>query len=78
MKACICKLNPEQVEAHAQRMCDAWPPKDERGYNALLDHRCPVHGEKAQPKVWGRHTTLELIVTPRQWIALAVKVEDEK
>jgi hypothetical protein len=35
--------------------------------NYLLDHRCPVHGEKAEPAVWGRHKEMELLVPVRTW-----------
>jgi hypothetical protein len=42
--------------------------------NYLLDHRCPQHGEKAQPAVWGRHKDLELIVTIAQYEVLVAPV----
>jgi hypothetical protein len=43
-----------------------------------LDHRCPLHGEKAQPAVWGRHKELELFVAVRTWEILKVKEIETK
>ncbi len=62
-KVCICKMSPEASERSAIN-------GREYQLNMLLDHRCPLHGEKAQPDVWGRHKELELVVTPAQWDAL--------
>lgn len=42
------------------------------GYNMELDHRCPCHGEKAQPAVWGRHKDLTLAVSQTVWNSLGV------
>ncbi len=28
----------------------------------IIDHRCPLHGERAQPMVWGRHKELVLSI----------------
>lgn len=53
---CICRMGPGHT----------FPNRE----NYLLDHRCPQHGEKAQPAVWGRHKDLELIVTIAQYEAL--------
>lgn len=64
---CICKLRPDR---NRDRGADV---RDEM--NSLLDHRCPLHGEKAQPALWGRHKELELLVTPAQWDSLGVTFE---
>lgn len=67
--ACICPYSPEVAQRSAER----------RGLNLRsamtnmdLDHRCPVHGEKAQPVLWGRHRERRLAVTPHQWESLGV------
>jgi hypothetical protein len=54
---CICKMGPGHT----------YPNQLEY----VIDHRCPKHGEKAQPAVWGRHKELELVVTVDQYNALA-------
>lgn len=64
---CICKLRPDRNRMGVGGTMDT--------LNSSLDHRCPLHGEKAQPALWGRHTELELIVTPEQWDALGVTYE---
>lgn len=64
--ACICKLRPDRDRNRGD-------VPDEM--NSLLDHRCPLHGEKAQPALWGRHKELELLVTPAQWDSLGVTFE---
>ena len=50
---CICRMPPGH----------GYPNQE----NYLLDHRCPLHGEKAEPAVWGRHTEMELLVAARTW-----------
>lgn len=67
--ACICKASPESTRKSAERSgCTLV----EYGINLCIDHRCPHHGEKAQPAVWGRFKDKELFVTPRQWESLGV------
>lgn len=61
---CICPLPLEEAAKHNATL-GKLPP-----VSALLDHRCPEHGEKAQPRVWGRHKELELEVTAWQWQTL--------
>lgn len=66
---CICKQSPDHVAATAAK----WQCKFEAAnLNMMLDHRCPHHGEKAQPILWGRHKEKELLVTPHQWLSLGV------
>ena len=64
---CICAITPEQA-AHQQEV----NPSDTYPMKALLDHRCPEHGEKAQPAVWGRHKELMLPVSVEEWRVLHV------
>lgn len=67
--ACICRSRPDRNRKHPDGfLFDT--------LNSALDHRCPKHGEKAQPALWGRHKDLELIVTPAQWDALGVTRND--
>lgn len=69
---CICTASPEAREAMSQTSNSSWEV-DSKGpfpLMAMLDHRCPKHGEKAQPGVWGRHKEKELLVTYDQWLAL--------
>lgn len=66
-KTCICKQPPYMVRATAERWGEPFLTVK---LNIVLDHRCPLHGEKAQPDVWGRHKDLELVVTPMQWDSL--------
>lgn len=47
-KECICKMGPGHN----------YPNQE----NYVIDHRCPLHGEHAQPQVWGRHKELELVI----------------
>jgi hypothetical protein len=63
---CICKMRPDR-DRHRQGYTD--------DLNSVVDHRCPWHGEKAQPKLWGRHSIKELMVTPEQWRSLGVNYE---
>lgn len=66
---CVCKLSPGALQRAADRMkCTLVA----YGQNMLLDHRCPHHGERAQPDLWGRHKERELLVTPQQWLSLGV------
>jgi hypothetical protein len=66
---CVCKSSPEERQKHAERMGFTLAAM---GMNMVLDHRCPHHGEKAQPALWGRHKEKELVVTPAQWLSLGV------
>lgn len=66
-KQCICRMRPDRERAH-----DGYPADK---LNSIVDHRCPLHGEKAQPNLWGRHKDLELVVTPLEWDTLGVPVE---
>lgn len=79
---CICQYSPEAREKQARRLqYKSWEDEDsERPGNlvAILDHRCPKHGEKAQPPLWGRHKTLELSVTCTQWKSLGIKYKEEE
>lgn len=67
--ACICKNRPDRNrDPHGiGRQTD--------DLNSILDHRCPLHGEKAQPALWGRHKDFELCVTPAEWDSLGVRYE---
>lgn len=67
--ACICDASPERIQAYAQRIQTNF---DICGVDLNLDHRCPHHGEKAQPMLWGRHKDKKLTVTPAQWLSLGV------
>lgn len=70
--ACICLKSPEATVTTMQRMLE-WPEQRFNvSNNMLFDHRCPVHGEKAQPAVWGRHKELQLSVTWKIWEAIGV------
>lgn len=62
---CICGMPPDRDRTRNGVLVD--------DLNSRLDHRCPHHGEKAQPLLWGRHKTHELLVTPAQWDSLGVK-----
>lgn len=68
--ACICLTTPEQASAANLRMMTS--SKDPHGAKAMLDHRCPHHGEKAQPALWGRHKELVLMVLMHEWESLSV------
>lgn len=68
--ACICPRSPESLK----RDCDAWHETlDATKACIQVDHRCPWHGEKAQPKLWGRHKDKVLVVTGREWLSLGVE-----
>lgn len=78
---CICRASPEWQENAARRMgFKNWLDEWSRGKAgvATLDHRCSKHGEAAQPKLWGRHKTLELPITANQWDSLGVTYETEE
>lgn len=77
---CICPRSPDSAMAEARRMQISWPPigSEEKHFMLILDHRCPHHGEKVQPAVWGRHRELELFVTGRQWQSLCVTNEGKE
>jgi len=62
---CICKMSPDGHNAPNQEQF-------------LLEHRCPKHGEKAQPNVWGRHKELELYIDVRTYRILAGEAPDGK
>lgn len=68
--ACICAMPPGNSVHNRARGLGP--------FNMLLDHRCALHGEKAQPQLWGRHKDLELLITPDQWDALGIKQPDEQ
>jgi hypothetical protein len=68
--ACICQWSPEKAREHCKATMQNF---DVYEGSMILDHRCAHHGEKAQPSLWGRHKTLELQVTPAQWLALGVE-----
>lgn len=66
---CICMIPPEYLH----KMAREWHDKFETvNLKMCLDHRCPEHGEKAQPALWGRHKDMELSVTAQQWLSLGV------
>jgi hypothetical protein len=67
---CICDQSPETL----RRTCEErwFEPFEKTRANMILDHRCPKHGEKAQPALWGRHKEKTLSVTPAQWLSLGV------
>lgn len=66
---CICGQSPEAI----QRTADGWGCTFEAtNRNLILDHRCPHHGEKAQPGLWGRHKEMVLMVRPAEWLSLGV------
>jgi hypothetical protein len=71
--ACVCQWSPEKARAHCAHLKETFEAYEG---NLILDHRCDKHGEKAQPKLWGRNKTLELHVTSRQWLALGVEYDD--
>ena len=64
---CVCKWPPETAKRHAAHTNT---PFVEWQGTMALDHRCEFHGEKAQPKLWGRIKNMVLQVTPREWNAL--------
>jgi hypothetical protein len=70
-KCGVCAVTPEQ----AKQMHEA-NPSDRFPVRMLLDHRCPIHGEKAQPNVWGRHKDMILKVSLGEWEVLSTKKED--
>jgi hypothetical protein len=77
--ACICKGSPEDREHMADMRGSTWATESRGSHPmvALLDHRCPKHGEKAQSALWGRHKELELVVTYAQWTSLGVSWENK-
>ena len=62
---CICKSAPDRNRYRNGTLVD--------DLNSNLDHRCPHHGETAQPAIWGRHKELTLYVTPAEWDSLGIK-----
>lgn len=62
---CICLMSPERNRYRNGALVD--------DLNSNLDHRCPHHGEKAQPALWGRTKELTLYVTPAEWDSLGIK-----
>lgn len=73
---CFCRKSPEWVLKQMERVCEPPEFKYVSHNDMLLDHRCPVHGEKAQPAVWGRHKDFELSVTFKQWESLSVTYKE--
>lgn len=67
--ACICGHSPEAATRHALKMGSTLAAYN---MNMQLDHRCPHHGERAQPTLWGRHKEKTLVVTPAEWNSLGV------
>lgn len=71
--SCICIASPFQRWREAFRMVeDPRANKIEKHYRPILDHRCPHHGEKAQPKLWGRHKEKTLQVSWAEWDSLGI------
>jgi hypothetical protein len=70
---CICTVSPETFRLNCERM---YLTPEASNMNLLLDHRCPHHGEKAQPKLWGRHKELELAVPWADWASLGIEPEE--
>lgn len=68
--SCICAASPEYQEIASKRM--GFTDWVRHGGKAILDHRCPKHGEAAQPRIWGRHKERTLPVTAVQWRSLGV------
>jgi len=66
---CICDVPPKRLLSHPD---PEWAKKNQ---NLSLDHRCAIHGEKAQPAVWGRHKELQLSVPWNVWESLGVSRE---
>lgn len=77
--ACMCKMSPEDREKNCAMMGTTWEAESKTRFpsSALVDHRCPKHGEKAQPALWGRHKDKELQVTYAEWASLGVAWESE-
>lgn len=66
---CICPNSPDRV----REMAELWHETFETiKLSILLDHRCPHHGEKAQPTLWGRHKEKVLEVRAAEWLSLGV------
>lgn len=75
---CICPISPEASQRTAERMLE-WPYlRHNDSHDMLFEHRCSVHGEKAQPAVWGRHKELTLSVPWEVWESLGVIREVKK
>lgn len=78
---CICGVGP----AHIFREAQTYRPQIDTmeralnvvGRNMGLDHRCPLHGEKAQPALWGRNKDKVLIVEPHEWLSLGIAHESD-
>lgn len=70
--SCICKMSPEDREKQCQLQGSSWEKDASSRFpsSALVNHRCPKHGEKAQPDLWGRHKELELVVSHKEWVSL--------
>lgn len=62
---CVCKMPPDRNRYRNGCLVD--------NLENNLDHRCPHHGEKAQPALWGRHKELTLYVTATEWDSLGIK-----
>lgn len=74
---CICQISPEHSQRTMERMLE-WPKQRfTKNNDMLFDHRCPAHGEKAQPAVWGRHKELHLSVSWRVWESVGISYEGE-
>jgi len=76
---CMCKMSPEDREKSCASTGTTWEAESTTRFpvSALVDHRCPKHGEKAQPALWGRHKDKELHVTYAEWASLGVTWESE-
>jgi hypothetical protein len=72
--ACFCRASPAARWREGVRVVE--DPRLAR-VHILLDHRCPHHGEKAQPALWGRHKEKELQVTWPQWDSLGIVYNPE-
>lgn len=67
---CICPSSPERV----REIAVLWN-FETVNFKILLDHRCPHHGEKAQPALWGRHNEKILEVRAAEWLSLGITHE---
>lgn len=69
---CICKGSPAWRWRECYRTVEDPRGGGAKHCNLILDHRCPQHGEKAQPALWGRHKDKELLVTWAEWDSLGI------
>lgn len=66
---CICPQSPDRMARTAKLWNESFETVK---LNMLLDHRCPHHGEKAQPALWGRHKEKVLEVKAAEWLSLGI------